>query len=125
MKSFFRYIKRKRNVRRIAAAAFVLIAVLEMGSHAVIDANTLAVAQGLPGCRVLQNRRTTVDCPDKQKNRGSDSNRMDELTIHAIILNDLTIPTMGTANGSGQSPRNHVYPLTGILAAPFHPPKQA
>src|SRR6478672_2364293 len=95
MKRFFRILRRKRNVRRQMAGVLLLIAFIEIGSHAIMDSQDLDHFQTLGICGLAHNKPLTVDCPTKQKPRGPESNLQDEMMIHAMILNDLTSPRSG------------------------------
>ena len=104
------------------AGAFLMIAILEMGSHAYMNSQLPTGLEGIPLCQVAPDRPTTVDCPVQQKHRGSEIN-LDETLIHAMILNKMTVRTGGIVYRSSVIVRSIVHPLSGVSNPPFHPPK--
>ena len=125
MKLFPRFIRRKRNVRRILAAAFLLIAFIETGSHAYMDYHHAADASLPVGCSFSHNSPTSADCPDKRKQRSQERSMIDEMTIHAVILNGMSMPARGSFFDIAVIYRPVVRPLTGVQDSPFHPPELA
>lgn len=124
MKRLLRLIQRKRNIRRLIAAGFFLIAVVEIGSHAFMDSLDPAASQELTECRVQENAPIKADCPDNQKNRGPESNLKDELTSHCMILSQLSVPFNGIMYRTEMNFASNVRTLSRSLTPPFHPPKQ-
>jgi hypothetical protein len=125
MKLFPRFMRRKRNLRRILAGAFLFIAFVEAGSHAYVDYHRAADATTPNGCRVTENRTTTVDCPDKRKQRSQERNMIDEMTIHAVILNRMSVPTTGRLYDTAVISGSIAGALSGVQDSPFHPPELA
>ena len=125
MKGVFRLFKRKRHVRRMFAAAFLLIAFIEIGSHVICDSEDIAHFQTLGFCGINHGTTVTIDIPTKQKPRGPSSNLLDEMTIHAVILSDLTAPCCGISYWTSEHVETLARPLSGIYSPPFHPPKLA
>src|SRR3954469_22729811 len=125
MKRFYRLLKRKRNVRRMLAAAFVVIAFIEIGSHAFTDTQDIAHFETLGFCGIQHDAPPSVDSPAKQKQRGPNSNLLDEMTTHAVILNHLTFPRTGVSYWTDETTDPILRSLSGSPTIPFHPPKQA
>src|SRR5437764_12729143 len=95
MKRYYRFLKRRRNVQRMLAGAFLVLAFVEIGSHAFTDSQDLAHFETLGFCGIQHENLPAVDSPIKHKQRGPESNLLDEMTTHAVILNDLTVPRRG------------------------------
>jgi hypothetical protein len=125
MKRFLRLIRRKRNLRRLMAGAFLIAFFVEIGSHAFIDSYDADHFETLGFCGIQHEAPTAVDVPADHKRRGPESNLMDEMTIHAVILNDLTSPRCGISYWTSEDFEAVIQPLSGSLSPPFHPPKQA
>jgi hypothetical protein len=125
MKRFYRVLRRKRNVRRILAAAFLVIAFIEIGSHVFNDSEDLAHFETLGFCGIQHEPPLAVDSPSRQKQRGPNSNLTDEMVIHAAILNDFAAPRCGISYWTSDHVKSIVRPLFGNLSPPFHPPKLA
>jgi hypothetical protein len=123
MKRLFRIIKRKRNLRRVLAVAFILTLFIEIGSHAFSDSEDFAHFQTLGFCGINHAPPLAVDTPAKQKQRGPSSNLLDEMMIHSVMLNDLTSPSCGISYWTSDYVKSVTRPLSGITDPPFHPPK--
>ena len=109
------------------SAAFFVIAFIEIGSHAFLDTEALDPAhfETLGFCGIQHDSPLTLDIPANQKQRGPNSNLLDEMVIHAVILNDLTMPRCGISYWTSEEFESIVRPLSGNLSPPFHPPKLA
>jgi len=107
------------------AGAFLVLAFVEIGSHAFTDSQDLAHFETLGFCGIQHDNLPAVDSPTKHKQRGPDSNLLDEMTTHAAILTNLTIPRSGISYWTDTGAGSIVRPRSGKLATPFHPPKQA
>lgn len=105
------------------AGTFLVIAFIEIGSHAFSDSEDLAHFETLGFCGIQHDPAPTVDGPSKQKQRGPNSNLLDEMMIHAAILNDFTTPRCGISYWTSKEYESLVHPLSGNLSLPFHPPK--
>jgi hypothetical protein len=103
--------------------AFLVVAFIEIGSHAFGNPGDLSHFETRGFCGIRHNRQLAVDSSPTQKQRGPSSNLFDELTHHAVILNDLTFPSMSISYWTGESTESVVRPLSGELTPPFHPPK--
>ena len=125
MKPFYRLIKRRKNVRRLLAGAFIAIAFIEIGLHAFSDSKDLAHFETLGFCGIQHEPPLTADAPTNHKQRGPESNLMDEMTTHAVILNALAVPRAAVSYWTAEEFESIVRPLSGSLSPPFHPPKQA
>ena len=124
MKRLRKLVKRK-NLRRSIAGAFIVIALIEVGSHAFIDSHDPAALEAMTVCRVYQHSSPVVDCPENQKQRQESRNLKDEMNTHTVVLGGLTVPLRWATYETGQIARPIVYPLSGELSSPFHPPEQA
>jgi hypothetical protein len=107
------------------SAAFLVIAFIEIGSHAFSDDEDLAHFETLGFCGIQHEPPLTLDIPSNQKQRGPNSNLLDEMVIHSVILNDLTLPRCGISYWTSEEFESIVRPLSGNLSLPFHPPKLA
>ena len=125
MKRLYRFALGKLNVRRIFAAAFLVIAFLEIGSHAFTDSQDLAHFDSAGFCGIQHDRPLTLDSTTKHKQRAPESNLLDEMTTHAAILDDLAVPRCGVSCWTDPVADSVIRPLSGNLSTPFHPPKQA
>lgn len=123
MKHFLRLITRKKNRRRLLAGAFLLVAFIEIGSHAFSDSEDFAHFQTLGFCGINHAPPLAVDIPAKQKQRGPSSNLLDEMMIHSVMLNDLTSPGCGISYWTSDYVESITRPLAGNPSTPFHPPK--
>jgi hypothetical protein len=117
------FILRKRDRRRLLAAAFLILAMIEIGSHAYSDSGDLAHFQSLGFCGINHPPQLAVDIPAKQKQRGPSSNLLDEMVIHAIILNDISSPSCSVSYWTSEYVESSTRPLAGNPSTPFHPPK--
>lgn len=126
MKRFYRVLKRKRSVRRMLSAAFLIIAFIEIGSHACSDSQEdIAHFETLGFCGINHGTPLTIDVPSKQRQRAPNTNLLDEMIIHSVILNDLTSPRCGISYWTSDYDESLTRLLSGILSPPFHPPKLA
>jgi hypothetical protein len=107
------------------AAAFLIVAFIEIGSHAFSDSEDLAHFETLGFCGIQHDAPLAINVPANQKQRGPNSNLLDEMVIHAVILNDLTTPRCGISYWTTEDFQSVVRPLSGSLSPPFHPPKLA
>jgi hypothetical protein len=104
------------------AGAFLVIAVIEIGTHAFGGTRDLSHFETRGFCGIRHNRLAVDSAPTK-KQRGPNYNLFDELTHHAVILNDLTFPSTSISYWTGESTESIVRPLSGEITPPFHPPK--
>ena len=125
MRSLFNWIMRKRNRRQLLAGAFVLIAIAELGSHFIMDAQDDSMPVEIGVCRLSDAPSNKADCPDQRRQQKETKNLMDEMTTHMVILNDLTMPHSGIMYRTNVSFSHTATALTGEPTLPFHPPKQA
>jgi hypothetical protein len=123
MKRLRSIIYRKRNRRRLLAGTFLLIAFIEIGSHGFSDSGDIAHFQTLGFCGINHAPPLAVDIPAKQKHRGPSSNLLDEMVIHAVILNDLSSPRCGISYWTSDFIEAANHPLSAVTDPPFHPPK--
>lgn len=114
---------RKRNHRRLLAGVFLLVAFIEIGSHAFADSEDFAHFNTLGFCGINHGAPITIDIPAKQKQRGPSTNLLDEMVIHSVILNDLTSPRCSISYWTSDYVESITRPLSGITDPPFHPPK--
>ncbi len=107
------------------SAAFLVIAFIEIGSHAFMDSEDLAHFETLGFCGIQHTAPLAVSVPTRQRQRGPNSNLLDEMVIHAVILNDLDTARCGISYWTSEEFESNVRPLSGSLSPPFHPPKLA
>ena len=107
------------------SGAFLLIAFIEMGSHAFMDSQDFAAIDDLTVCRVTQDAFPRSDCPDKRQQRQETKNLLDEMTSHCMILTGMVVPHTGIMYRTISAEPKADYPLARALTPPFHPPKQA
>ncbi|HEV7698857.1 MAG TPA: hypothetical protein VGO43_01365 [Pyrinomonadaceae bacterium] len=125
MMRFLRQIKRKRNVRRLLAAGFLFVAIVELGSHAFMDSHDPNFESDLTVCRVSDNPSPLADCPDKRQQRQETKNLLDEMTSHSGLLAELSLPLKGVLYDTAINFSYDHRPITRSLTPPFQPPKQA
>lgn len=123
MKRLRFFILRKKNRRRLLSAAFLILAMIEIGSHARVGSDDLAHFQNLGFCGINHLPPLAVDIPANQKQRRPSSDLRDELMIHSILLNDLSSPSCGVSYWTSGYFEPSTIPLAGSLSTPFHPPK--
>lgn len=120
-----RPIKQKRNIRRILAAMFLFVLVVEMGSHVVIDAQDPSTITETLACSANENLPARADCPEQRRQRQETKNLIDEMTTHMVVLNSIVVPHSGI---SYRSPDNYMSSdqiVSRSLPPPFQPPKQS
>jgi hypothetical protein len=105
-------------------AAFVLIAFIELGSHAFADSQDIAHFETLGFCGIQHGSPLSIDNPAKQKQRNQNSSLLDEMTTHVVVLNALTLPSVSVSYWIDDWVEPVTHSLSGILTTPFHPPKQ-
>jgi len=125
MKGLYRLWMRKVNARRMLAGAFLVFAFIDIGSHAFTDSYDLAHFEALGFCGIQHDRPLTIDSSTKHKQRSPESNVLDEMTTHAVILTDLALPRCSVSCWTVDTAESVVRPLSGKLTTPFHPPKNA
>jgi hypothetical protein len=125
MKRLFRLAKRKKNVRRMLAAMFLFVFIVEMGSHVLIDSQDPNAMSEAVSCSLDDNVPAKADCPDQRRQRQETKDLMDEMTTHVVVLNDFTVPHSGIMYRTPASYAFESEPASTDLAPPFHPPEQA
>ena len=123
MKRLYRLATRKRNVRRIIAAMFLFVFVVEMASHVLIDSQDPNAVTQSESCSESVPAR--ADCPEERRQRQETKNMMDEMTTHVFILTSLTMPHSGIMYRTGANYAPNPTATSRELSPPFHPPKQA
>jgi hypothetical protein len=123
MKRLRSRILKKRNRRRLMACAFLILAMIEIGSHAFANSDDPTHFQSLGFCGINHAPPLAVDVPARQKQRGPSSNLLDKMVIHAIILNDISSPRCGVSYWKSEYVESITRPLAGSPSTPFHPPK--
>ena len=124
MKRLRKLVKRK-SLRRSVAGAFLVIALVEVGSHAFMDSRDPAALEAMTVCRASQYSSPVVDCPENQKQRQEQRNLKDEMNTHTVMLSALTVPVRWASYDIDKIARSIIRPLSGELSSPFHPPEQA
>jgi len=124
MKRLFRIIKRKRNVRRLLAAMFLVVFAVELASHVLIDSQDPNAMTEAASCSLNENIPARADCPEQRRQQQETKNLLDEMTTHMVILNNLTVPHSGIMYRTPASfaPEDSI--VDRSLAPPFHPPEQ-
>ena len=107
------------------SAGFLLIAFIEMGSHAFMDSQDFAAIDDLTVCRVTQDAFPRADCPDKRQQRQETKNLLDEMTSHCMILTGMIVPHTGIMYRTISAELSQGEVPARTLEPPFHPPKQA
>jgi hypothetical protein len=107
------------------ACAFVLIAMIELGSHAFADSQDIAHFEQLGFCGIQHESPLSIDNPSKQKQRNQNSSLLDEMTTHVVVLSALTLPRVSVSYWTDEPVESATSALAGNLTTPFHPPKQA
>jgi len=121
----FSRMKDRRKVRRLLAATFLMLAFLDLSSHALTDSRDASGSQ--TWCIKFHYTHPEIDCPHKRDHQSPDKYSFDEASHLAVLLtqDDLRAP-------SGISYRSEApvsYPkslfLSRSLEPPIQPPKQA
>ena len=107
------------------AGAFLVLAFVQISSHAFTDSRDPAHFETLGFCGIQHDNLPAIDGPTKQKQRAPESNLLDEMTHHAVLLNDLTLPSSHISYWTDESTESVVRFLFGSPTIPFHPPKRA
>jgi hypothetical protein len=107
------------------ACAFVLIAFVELGSHAFADSQDIAHFETLGFCGVQHESPLSIDNPAKQKQRNQNSSLLDEMTTHVVVLTALTLPRVSVSYWTAEPVESVTAVLDGSLTTPFHPPRTA
>ena len=125
MKRPLRLIRRKKNVRRALAAMFLVVFLLEMGSHVLIDSQDPNAVTEAVSCLLDDNIPARAECPDQRRQRQETKDLLDEMTTHVVVLNSLTMPHSGIMYRTLTNYAIQIEPVSTDLAPPFHPPEQA
>ncbi|MEP6703402.1 MAG: hypothetical protein ABJB34_01225, partial [Acidobacteriota bacterium] len=114
-----RLVRRKR-IARLVAAAFLMIAFFELGSHGII-------ASGNPNawdwCKTLHTTSPSADCPHKRHQPGPQNNPNTEIAYPLIVVNELELPVPDPFIDTPEVIYTNAHALSRPLAAPFRPPK--
>ena len=104
---------------------FLFVAVVELGSHAIIDSQDPHALTEAIACSFAQPMPAKADCPEQRRQRRETKNLLDERTSHMVVLNSLTMPHSGIMYRTiaNYAPRDAI--VEHDLSPPFHPPKQA
>lgn len=124
MKRLFAILKRKANARRLLAASLLVIALVDIGSHAVTTAE--ADAKLPPAwCVKYHYENSGVDCPHKRDHRAPDKSAFDELGHNAVLEPTEEIQVSGIVYTSELPTAPETRIVTRTLEPPTQPPKQA
>lgn len=118
MKRLFKIIKRKRNMRRLLAAALILIAFVDVGSRSVMTSGQDV------WCAVYHYTNRGVDCPHKRDHRSPDKSSFEETTHEAVLLNKEELRITGIVYTTEEPTARKVRIVTRPLEPLFQPPKQ-
>lgn len=105
------------------AGTFLILAIIEIGSHVYANSDDLAHFETLGFCGINHAPPLAVDIPARQKQRGPSSNLLDEMVIHAVILNDLGSTDRAVSFWTSDYIESVTHPLSGVTHPPFHPPE--
>ena len=125
MKRLFRLAKRKKNVRRAIATMFLIVFLVEMGSHVMIDSQDPNALTEAVSCSLDESIPARADCPEQRRQQQESKNLLDEMTTHMVVLNDFTVPHSGIIYRTGANYAPQTAPISTDLAPPFHPPEQS
>lgn len=107
------------------AAAFLFVAFVEMGSHALIDSQDPHALTEALACSLAQDMPAKADCPEQRRQRQETKNLLDEMTTHVAVLNSLVVPHSGIAYLSIDNFKAAADFVSRAATPPFHPPEQA
>src|SRR5262249_17534504 len=117
--------KRKKNIRRLLAAMFLFVFVVELGSHVLIDAQDPNAVTETMACSLNEYVPVSADCPEQRRQQQEQKNLLDEMTTHAVILSNMSVPHSGITYRTLDNFASADGIVSRTLAPPFHPPKQA
>jgi len=123
MKRLYRLTTRKKNVRRMLAAMFLLVFFVEMGSHVMIDSQDPNAVTEAVSCSLDENIPARADCPDQRRQRQETKDLLDEMTTHVMVLNNLVIPHSGIMYRTAANYAFETLHVSTDLTPPFHPPE--
>lgn len=118
MTGLFGLTERRRNARWLLAAAFLSVAFIDLGSHAL----TIST-DGNAWCTPFHSRNSGIDCPHKRDHRTPEKNTFDETTLLTLEADvDPREPVSIVYQGELPVGPN-VRLVTRSLDPPFQPPK--
>jgi hypothetical protein len=124
MKRLFAILKRKGEVRRLLAASLLVIALVDIGSHAITTSgaewNTSAT-----WCLKYHYDNSGVDCPHKRDHRMPDTSSFGDMGHNAVLEPAQEIQISGIVYRTELPTAPEVRIVTRTLEPPTQPPKQA
>lgn len=125
MKSLFRFIKRKKNARRLLAASFLLVAIMDLGTHAFAGSYSGPAVAATTWCAKYHYANSGIDCPHKHDHRTPEKSAFDEISHNAVLLNPSELAITGALyRVQPPVPLDNTH-VSRSLEPPVRPPKQA
>lgn len=118
-------VRRNKNTRQLLAAVLLMIAVFELGSHALFHSPGSSETKASTWCLPFHYTNPEIDCPHKRDHRAPDKNVFDEMSHLAVLLKTEEPDLEGIVYRSQLPTPPDVRPLSRELSPPFQPPKQA
>ena len=123
MKRLFDILKCKVNARRLLAAGLLVIALVDIGSHAVTTAESDARGP-LAWCVKYHYENSGVDCPHKRDHRMPDTSSFGDMGHNAILESNEEMQISGIVYRTELPTAPEVRIVTRSLEPPTQPPKQ-
>jgi hypothetical protein len=90
MKRLLRTLKRRSSVRRLFAAGLLVIALMDIGSHAYTTGET-GGANAWTTCYLLHHTSPSADCPHKRHPGLPEANLFNDLSNHCAVMPKLDL----------------------------------
>jgi hypothetical protein len=124
MKRLFGTLQRKMNARRLLAASLLVIALVDIGSHAFTTAEAWTGGP-LEWCVKYHYDNSGVDCPHKRDHRMPDTSSFGDTGHNAILESKEEFQISGIIYRTELPTAPEVRIVTRSLEPPTQPPKQA
>lgn len=116
----------KNRFRHYVAVSFLLVAFIEMGSHAIMDNHDAFMSEHTGNCQFSETLPPSVDCKDGRRSRRPQSNNLlDELMHHSVLLNSWNVLQNGPVYRAAAIESSGFRLVSRPLEPPFNPPKHA
>ena len=123
MTRLFDILKRKRNARRLLAAGLLVIAFVDIASHAITTADT-ETRDLSAWCVKYHYENSGVDCPHKRDHRAPDKSAFDDMGHSAVLQPAEEVQISGIVYRSELPAPQEIRTVTRPLEPPTQPPKQ-
>ena len=124
MTRLFDILKRKKNARRLLAAGLLVIAFVDIASHAITTAEA-GTSGPLDWCVKYHYDNSGIDCPHKRDHRMPDTPSFGDMGHSAILEPIQEIEISGIVYRTELPAAPQIRIVTRTLEPPTQPPKQA